>query len=221
MKKVFQIKLKSLTRVFAVVMAISLVTFTGCKTYDADIDKLNTDLASLKTDLTALNTSTQNALTVQITQLNTDLTALKARVKTLEDNGATDAEVAAVKADIMSKVVTLEAFNAYKATVTADIAALTTKVNAAATKAELTALETAINAKIVTIEGTLTALGAKVTDLQTNLNNLGSIVDAAKVKIDKNTADIADLQPTKYTVTFNNKTYSMRNTLVNSEVENG
>ena len=114
MKKVFQIKLKSLTRVFAMVMAVSLVTFTGCKTYDADIDKLNTDLASLKTDLTALNTSTQNALTVQITQLNTDLTALKARVKTLEDNGATDAEVAAVKADIMSKVVTLEAFNAYK-----------------------------------------------------------------------------------------------------------
>ncbi|HPS09774.1 MAG TPA: hypothetical protein PK664_00230 [Paludibacteraceae bacterium] len=201
MKKVFQIKLKSITRVFAMVMAISLVTFTGCKTYDADIDKLNTDLASLKTDLTALNTSTQNALTVQITQLNTDLTALKARVKTLEDNGATDAEVAAVKADIMSKVVTLEAFNAYKATVTADIAALTTKVNAAATKAELTALETAINAKIVTIEGTLTALGAKVTTLQgdvttinTKLNNLGTIVDGALVKIDKNTADIAALK---------------------------
>lgn len=194
MKKVFQIKLKSLTRVFAMVMAVSLVTFTGCKTYDADIDKLNTDLASLKTDLTALNTSTQNALTVQITQLNTDLTALKARVKTLEDNGATDAEVAAVKADIMSKVVTLEAFNAYKASVTADLAALTTKVNAAATQADLTAFQTTVNAKIVTIEGTLTALGAKVTDLQTNLNNLGSIVDAAKLKIDKNTADIAALK---------------------------
>jgi hypothetical protein len=39
-------------------------------------------------------------------------------------------------------------------------------------------------------------------------------------QIDKNTADIADLQPTKYTVTFNNKTYSMRNTLVD-EVSNG
>lgn len=39
-------------------------------------------------------------------------------------------------------------------------------------------------------------------------------------QIDKNTADIADLQPTKYTVTFNNKTYSMRNTLID-EVSNG
>ena len=52
MKKVFQIKLKSLTRVFAMVMALSLVTFTGCKTYDSDIDQLNADLATLKTDLT-------------------------------------------------------------------------------------------------------------------------------------------------------------------------
>ena len=51
MKKVFQIKLKSITRVFAMVMAFSLVTFTGCKTYDADIDKLNADIVSLKSSI--------------------------------------------------------------------------------------------------------------------------------------------------------------------------
>ncbi|HPT43518.1 MAG TPA: hypothetical protein PLH52_06680 [Paludibacteraceae bacterium] len=195
MKKVFQIKLKSITRVFAMVMALSLVTFTGCKSYDQDIDKLNTDLTSLKTELTALNTATQNALQLQITTLNTDITALKARVTTLEQTGATDAEVAAAiaaaKTEIMSKVVTLEAFNAYKATVDADLASLKTKVDAAATKAELTALATRLDGKILEIENTLTALGAKVTTLQTSVNLLGTQLDEAKARISKNEADIA------------------------------
>lgn len=57
-----------------------------------------------------------------------------------------------------------------------------------------------------------------ITDYLVTLTNKDTEQQA---QIDKNTADIADLQPTKYTVTFNNKTYSMRNTLVNSEVENG
>jgi len=195
MKKVFQIKLKSITKVFAMVMALSLVTFTGCKSYDEDIDKLNTDLTSLKTDLTALNTATQNALQLQITTLNNDITALKARVTTLEQTGATDAEVAAAiataKTEIMSKVVTLEAFNAYKTTVDAELASLKTKVDAAATKADLTALATRLDAKVLEIENTLTALGAKVNSLQTSVNLLGTQLDEAKARISKNEADIA------------------------------
>ncbi|HRG04086.1 MAG TPA: hypothetical protein PLN75_07945, partial [Paludibacteraceae bacterium] len=71
MKKVFQINLKSITKVFAVVMALSFVTFTGCKSYDQDIDALNTDLASLKTELTNLNNATKSALETQIAALNT------------------------------------------------------------------------------------------------------------------------------------------------------
>ena len=204
MKKVFQINLKSITKVFAVVMALSFVTFTGCKSYDQDIDALNTDLASLKTELTNLNNATKSALETQIAALNTEITALKGRVTTLEQTGATDAEVAAAitaaKNEIMSKVVTLEAFNAYKATVTADLAALTTKVNAAATKAELTALQTAIDAKFVTIEGTLAALGAKVTalegsvgDLTNKVNLLGTKVDDAIKRLDAKDKEIADL----------------------------
>lgn len=207
MKKVFQINLKSITKVFAVVMALSFVTFTGCKSYDQDIDALNTDLASLKTELTTLNNATKSALETQIAALNTEITALKGRVTTLEQTGATDAEVAAAiaaaKTEIMSKVVTLEAFNAYKATVTADLAALTTKVNAAATKAELAALQTAIDAKFVTIEGTLTALGAKVTalegsvgDLNNKLNLLGTKVDDAIKRLDAKDKEIADLLAT-------------------------
>lgn len=207
MKKVFQINLKSITKVFAVVMALSFVTFTGCKSYDQDIDALNTDLASLKTELTNLNNATKSALETQIAALNTEITALKGRVTTLEQTGATDAEVAAAitaaKNEIMSKVVTLEAFNAYKATVDADLASLKTKVDAAATKAELTALQTAIDAKFVTIEGTLTDLGAKVTtlegsvgDLTNKVNLLGTKVDDAIKRLDAKDKEIADLLAT-------------------------
>lgn len=56
-----------------------------------------------------------------------------------------------------------------------------------------------------------------ITDYLVTLTNKDTEQQA---QIDKNTADIADLQPTKYTVTFNNKVYSMRNTLIN-EVSNG
>ena len=55
-----------------------------------------------------------------------------------------------------------------------------------------------------------------ITDYLVTLTNKDTEQQA---QIDKNTADIADLQPTKYTVTFNNKVYSMRNTLIN-EVSN-
>lgn len=56
-----------------------------------------------------------------------------------------------------------------------------------------------------------------ITDYLVTLTNKDTEQQA---QIDKNTADIADLQPTKYTVTFNNKTYSMRNTLID-EASNG
>ena len=150
-------------------------------------DEVNGKIASLKAEIN-----------IQIATLTAEINILKNKVATLEALGDVDAGVAAAiaiaKADIMSKVVTLESFNAYKATVTDDLAALTTKVNAAATEVELTALETAVYAKIVAIESALVALGAKVTNLQTNLNNLGTIVDGVIVKIDKNTADIAALK---------------------------
>lgn len=57
-----------------------------------------------------------------------------------------------------------------------------------------------------------------ITDYLVTLTNKDTEQQA---QIDKNSADIADLQPTKYTISFGGKDYSMRNTLVNSEVENG
>ncbi|NCB85239.1 MAG: hypothetical protein EOM44_12225 [Bacteroidia bacterium] len=211
MKKVFQIKLKSITKVFAMVIAISLVTFTGCKTYDSDIDQLNTDLVdmkanlgSLKTELTALNNATKAALELQIAGLNTEIATLKGRLTTMEQTGATKAELNALKTEILNKTVSLEAFNAYKATVTAELAALTTQINAAATKVELAALGSRVDAKISEVEAAiaktkadlaalqaaaatkeeLAKTNAKLEALQTELALLTAKVDAAATKVE-------------------------------------
>ena len=174
MKKVFQTKLKSITKVLTLVIVASLATFTGCKSYDEDIDKLNTDMKSLETSLTTkiteLNAATVAATDVKIAALTADITALKTRVTALETNGATDAEVtaaiAAAKTDILNKTVSLEALTAYKTEVAAELAALKTKVDAAATQAALTALSTDVNGKIVEVNKTITTLGADVDALE-------------------------------------------------------
>ena len=64
MKKVFQTKLRSLTKVLTLVIIASLATFTGCTSYDEDItdlqgqiDKVVTDVATLKTSVAALQAS--------------------------------------------------------------------------------------------------------------------------------------------------------------------
>lgn len=79
MKKVFQIKLKNITRVFALVVAASLVTFTGCKSYDEDItglqgqiDKVVTDVAGLKTSVAALQTSVSGMTYIKSITMGTD-----------------------------------------------------------------------------------------------------------------------------------------------------
>lgn len=79
MKKVFQIKLKNMTKVFALVVATSLVTFTGCKSYDEDIsglqtqiDQVVTDVAGLKTAVTALQASVNGMTYIKSITLGTD-----------------------------------------------------------------------------------------------------------------------------------------------------
>lgn len=186
MKKVFQIKLKNITKVFALVIAVSLVTFTGCKSYDEDIANLETEIAALKTELTTLNTTTKAATDAQIAALTTEINTLKTKVSTLETSGATDAEVAAAiaaaKTDILSKTATLEAFNAYKTTNDAAVAALTTKVNAAATKVDLDAAKADLNTQINAVKTTLTNLGADVTAINTKVTGLTA--DVAKLTTD-------------------------------------
>lgn len=79
MKKVFQIKLKSIAKVFTLVVAASLVTFTGCKSYDGDItdlqgqiDKVVTDVATLKTSVAALQTSVSGMTYIKSITMGTD-----------------------------------------------------------------------------------------------------------------------------------------------------
>jgi predicted nucleic acid-binding Zn-ribbon protein len=206
MKKVFKTKMKSITRVLSLVIIASLATFTGCKSYDEDIDNLKQEITDLKADLTKqitdANAATVTTINASIATLTTDINALKTRVATLESTGATDAEVtaaiAAAKTEILSKTVTLEAFNAYKTSNDAEIAALKTKVAAAATTADLNAYKTEVNNKILEISNTLTNLGATVstlngkvgtlttdvTALQANYTSLLATVNAQKATLD-------------------------------------
>lgn len=184
MKKVFKTKMKSITRVLSLVIIASLATFTGCKSYDEDIDNLKQEITDLKATLTKqitdANAATVTTINASIATLTTDINALKTRVATLESTGATDAEVAAAiaaaKTEILNKTVAIEAFNAYKTSNDAEIAALKTKVAAAATTADLNAYKTEVNNKILTITNTLTDLGATVTTLNGKVGTLTTTV---------------------------------------------
>ena len=144
------------------VIVTSLVTFTGCKNYDDDI-------ASLQKEIATLTTGSNSAIDIKIKGLTDEINALKTKVTALEANGATDDEVAAVKADILSKTVSLEAFNAYKATVTAELAAITAELATKATTANLDAKILEVKTAITTLGGQLdvkiAALDAKIANL--------------------------------------------------------
>lgn len=167
MKKVFQTKLKSITKVLTLVIIASLATFTGCKSYDEDINSLNTDVTALKSQLASLDTYTKAQIDAKITTLNGEITTLKTSLATLTANGATDAELAALKTDIESRFVTKAALDAYKTQVTTDIAAA---VAGLATKASVDA----VNVEVVKVQTALSALGvsvdAKILALKTELN---------------------------------------------------
>ena len=167
MKKVFQTKLKSITKVLTLVIIASLATFTGCKSYDEDINSLNTDVTALKSQLASLDTYTKAQIDAKITTLNGEITTLKTSLATLTANGATDAELAALKTDIESRFVTKAALDAYKTQVTTDIAAA---VAGLATKASVDAVST----EVVKVQTALSALGvsvdAKILALKTELN---------------------------------------------------
>nr|MBP6356049.1 hypothetical protein [Paludibacter sp.] len=83
MKKVFQTKLKSITKVLTLVIIASLATFTGCKSYDEDITTLTNDVTSIKTQLASLDTYTKAQIDAKITTLNGEITTLKTSLATL------------------------------------------------------------------------------------------------------------------------------------------
>ena len=185
MKKSYLFKLL----VFAVIAAF--VTVTSCKDYDDDINRLDTELSGVKADyaakIDALRSELNSAIDTKVNAVKADLTALQTKVTTLEAElakAATKTElqaaIDAAKTEMLSKVVTLEAFNTYKSTTDAAILALQNKVTAletnSATKAELAALESALNTEISGVKTLITNLTGRVSTLETNYTNLSTTV---------------------------------------------
>jgi hypothetical protein len=174
MKKVFQTKLKNITKVLALVIVAGLATFTGCKSYDSDISQLNTDIATLRTDLTTqmntLNSATTTAVNAQIATLTAQLTADEAKITALQTSStAQAAQITALQASIVTNTASIAALQAFQTSAAADIATLKTQMAATAKQADLLALQTTVNSFITSTNTTLTALGARVTTVETNL----------------------------------------------------
>jgi len=79
MKRVFQIKLKNITKVFTAVMLATLVSFTSCNSYDEDItdlqnrvDSVVTSVAGLKTTIAGLQTSVNGMTYIKTITMGTD-----------------------------------------------------------------------------------------------------------------------------------------------------
>lgn len=148
--------MKSITKVLTLVIIASLATFTGCKSYDEDINSLNTNVTALKSQLANLQTYTKAEVDAKIATLTAEVAALKT-------SAATKAELSALE----SKVVTIAALNAYKTQVSTDIAAA---VAGLATKASVDA----VNVEVVKVQTALSALGVSVDEkilaLKTELN---------------------------------------------------
>ncbi|MDI9625520.1 MAG: hypothetical protein QM283_03535, partial [Bacteroidota bacterium] len=157
--------------VFAVIGA--LVTMTSCKDYDDDITRIDTGLNGVKSDLTsqlaAIKTEMNSSVDSKVKTVADGLAAekaeldkLKAELATLKASAAGDAEIAALekkiadsKTEIMETVITLEAFNNFKASNATQLDTLTLRVIAleenSATKAEMEALEAEIAGKLVAL----------------------------------------------------------------------
>lgn len=79
MKKVFPIKLKNVTRAFTLVMLATLVLFTGCNSYNDEIEDLQgqidgvvTDVSGLKTSVAALEQSVAGMAYIKSITMGTD-----------------------------------------------------------------------------------------------------------------------------------------------------
>lgn len=182
-----------------IMLALVAVLFaaTSCKDYDDDIKKLESALESYKTSVTNELKATKADLEKKITDLKGEVTALSGKVKSLEDNSATKKELEDAKKDLMAKLVSLEAFNAYKTQVDAKLADLETKLAKAATKEEVNALreklegeDTKLDQRIAILEGVLKIVNGE----SEVLKKIDADLKDHLTKINKNKTDIEQLQ---------------------------
>ncbi|MDD3309768.1 MAG: hypothetical protein PHY69_07420 [Dysgonamonadaceae bacterium] len=210
---------------FVIAVIAAFVTITSCKDYDDDINKLNTALDALKTEAVAKSelTALQTQLQASISAVQTDLTAAKARLTTLETNGATKAQLDAAKAEILAATVKLDTYNAFKASVDADILKLKADVAKAATKEELTALQTLHNSSLAALK---LELGAQIANLEAvlkadilaNKTEIAAVKADLQAKYDELSAEIETLKTDLANVTANLAALDQRVTAVRQEM---
>lgn len=210
---------------FVIAVIAAFVTITSCKDYDDDINKLNTALDALKTEAVAKSelTALQTQLQASISAVQTDLTAAKARLTTLETNGATKAQLDAAKAEILAATVKLDTYNAFKASVDADILKLKADVAKAATKEELTALQTLHNSSLAALK---LELGAQIANLEAvlkadilaNKTEIAAVKADLQAKYDELSAEIETLKTDLANVTANLAALDLRVTTVRQEM---
>jgi len=189
MKKVFQTKLKSITKVLTLVIIASLATFTGCKSYDEDITGLNDQVTAIKTQLASLDTYTK-------AQIDAKIATLSAEVAALKTSAATKAELATLE----SKVVTIAALDAYKTQVSTNIAAavagLATKVSVDAVSTEVVKVQTALSALGVAVDAKILALKSELNTKDAELAAAIGLVEARVATLEglvaANTTGVAD-----------------------------
>lgn len=158
--------------VFAVIAAF--VTITSCKDYEDDISRIDTELGALKADMVKKSdlTTLETALKGQITALQNELNALKGTVITQEKLDAA-----------MALVVKLETFNAFKATVEADIVKLKADVAKAATKEELAAIDAALKSQINQVKLDLAAHIANFEALKLIVNGHSTAIEGLETQL--------------------------------------
>lgn len=182
-------KKKLFLKFFVLAVIGAFVTFTSCKDYDDDISKLNSDLSALKADLVK-----KSELTELQTLLEGKISTLQGELNTLKGSAITQDKLD----DAMALVVKLETFNAYKASVDADLAQLKTDVAHAATKEELNAIEETLNSKIQKVADDLAAHIANFEALEVIVNGHSTAIAGLEtqladqlVKINANKDEIA------------------------------
>ena len=158
--------------VFAVIAAF--VTITSCKDYEDDISRIDTELGALKADMVKKSdlTTLETALKGQITALQNELNDLKGKVITQDKLDAA-----------MALVVKLETFNAFKATVEADIVKLKADVAKAATKEELAAIDAAQKSLINGVKNDLAAHIANFEALKLTVNGHSTAIEGLETQL--------------------------------------
>ncbi|MFA6701733.1 MAG: hypothetical protein WCS06_03580, partial [Dysgonamonadaceae bacterium] len=210
---------------FVIAVIAAFVTITSCKDYDDDINKLNTAIDALKTEAVAKSelTALQTQLEASISAVQTDLTAAKARLTTLETNGATKAQLDAAKDEILAATVKLETYNAFKTSVDADLVKLKADVAKAATKEELAALQTLHNSDLATLRLEVAAQIANLeavlkVDILANKTEIAAVKADLQAKYDELTAQMATLRTDLDNLTANLAALDLRVTTVRQEM---